>query len=100
MNAMVFDTHNFVKRLTAEGMPIGQAEVLADEQARLIDTRLVTQGDIAQAIANVVTKEDLSSNVTGIRIELAALKADVTFLKWASGLVLAGISSLILKTFF
>ncbi|CAM4398460.1 DUF1640 domain-containing protein [Bordetella tumbae] len=96
MNAMVFDTHNFVKRLTAEGMPIGQAEVLADEQARLIDTRLVTQADLAQ----IVTKEDLSSNVTGIKIELAALKADVTFLKWASGLVLAGISSLILKTFF
>jgi len=96
VNAMVFDTHNFVKRLTAEGMPIGQAEVLADEQARLIDTRLVTQADLAQ----IVTKEDLSSNVTGIRIELAALKADATFLKWASGLVLAGISSLILKTFF
>ena len=96
MNAMVFDTHNFVKRLTAEGMPIGQAEVLADGQARLIDTRLVTQADLAQ----IVTKEDLSSNVTGIKIELAALKADVTFLKWASGLVLAGISSLILKTFF
>ncbi|OZI41720.1 DUF1640 domain-containing protein [Bordetella genomosp. 4] len=96
MNAMVFDTHNFVKRLTAEGMPIGQAEVLADEQARLIDTRLITQADLAQ----IVTKEDLSSNVTGIKIELAALKADVTFLKWASGLVLAGISSLILKTFF
>ena len=93
---MVFDTHNFVKRLTAEGMPIGQAEVLADEQARLIDTRLITQADLAQ----IVTKEDLSSNVTGIKIELAALKADVTFLKWASGLVLAGISSLILKTFF
>ena len=58
MNAMVFDTHNFVKRLTAEGMPIGQAEVLA------------------------------------------ALKADMTFQKWMSGLILAGISSLILKTFF
>lgn len=36
MSTISFDTHTFVKRLTQEGMPIGQAEVLADSQVRLI----------------------------------------------------------------
>ena len=35
MKLAVFDTHAFVKRLTAVGMPEAQAEVLADEQMRL-----------------------------------------------------------------
>ena len=42
----MFDTHAFVKRLTGVGMPEEQAEALADEQARLIDERLVTKDDL------------------------------------------------------
>jgi hypothetical protein len=48
LNYTVFDTHTFVKRLTAAGMPEAQAEVLADEQVRLIDDRLATKKDIAK----------------------------------------------------
>ena len=47
MNAMTFDTYKFVKRLTDAGMPEGQAEVLADEQARLVEDRLATKRDLA-----------------------------------------------------
>jgi hypothetical protein len=43
MASVIFDTHAFVKRLTAARMPIEQAEILAEEQARLIDGRLATQ---------------------------------------------------------
>ncbi len=46
MNALIFDTHAFVKRLTGAGMPIEQAEVLAEEQARLVDERLATKIDL------------------------------------------------------
>ena len=35
MSALIFDTHKFIKRLTEAGMPLGQAEVLAEEQAKL-----------------------------------------------------------------
>ena len=42
-----FDTHRFVKRLTKEGMPTGQAEVLADEQVALLDSNLATRQDVA-----------------------------------------------------
>ena len=47
MASTIFDTHAFVKRLTAAGMPEQQAEVLADEQARLMNERLATKADVA-----------------------------------------------------
>ena len=37
------DTHRFVKRLTEAGMPEQQAEILAEQQARLINEKLVTK---------------------------------------------------------
>lgn len=46
MSTLTFDTHKFIKRLTEAGMPLGQAEILADEQTKLIDERLVTKDDL------------------------------------------------------
>lgn len=46
MSALTFDTHKFIKRLTEAGMPLGQAEVLAEEQTKLIDERLATKNDL------------------------------------------------------
>jgi len=43
MSTLVMDTHAFVKRLTEAGMPTRQAEVLAEEQVRLIEAELVTR---------------------------------------------------------
>ncbi len=54
MNATTFDTHGFVKRLTAAGMPERQAEVLADEQSRLLEGHLVTKRDLAEAKAEIM----------------------------------------------
>ena len=46
MSTITFDTHKFVKRLTEAGMPVQQAEILAEEQAELIDERLATKDDL------------------------------------------------------
>ncbi|MHB9103223.1 MAG: hypothetical protein ACYC2E_17155 [Sulfuricella sp.] len=46
MSALTFDTHKFIKRLTEAGMPLEQAEVLAEEQTKLIDERLATKDDL------------------------------------------------------
>ena len=46
MSAITFDTHKFVKRLTEAGMPLNQAEILAEEQTRLIDESLATKDDL------------------------------------------------------
>ena len=46
MAAIMFDTHAFVKELTKAGMPEPQAEVLARNQATLIDEKLATKQDL------------------------------------------------------
>lgn len=47
MASLAFDTHAFVKDLTASGMPTAQAEVLARTYATLLTDRLATKDDIA-----------------------------------------------------
>jgi hypothetical protein len=47
MASAIFDTHAFVKRLTAAGMPEAQAEILAEENARLLGEQLATKHDVA-----------------------------------------------------
>lgn len=46
MTSITFDTHKFVKRLTDAGMPLQQAEILAEEPSRLMDARLATKDDL------------------------------------------------------
>lgn len=46
MSSLTFDTHQFVKNLSAAGMPIEQAEVLAEAQKKLIDEQLTTKLDL------------------------------------------------------
>ena len=46
MEIAAFDTHDFVKRLTGAGMPEAQAEILAEEQSRLMQRRLATKQDL------------------------------------------------------
>jgi hypothetical protein len=47
MATTIFDTHAFIKRLTAAGMPETQAEILADQQSRVLNDQLATKQDIA-----------------------------------------------------
>jgi hypothetical protein len=70
VSVALFNTHAFVKRLTAAGMPEAQAEALADELTPLIDERLATKDDLA----NLATKADL-----------AEVKADL--MKWTFGAI-------------
>ncbi len=73
MNTLAFDTHGFVKRLTAAGMPEAQAEVLAEEQTNLIGNNLATKYDLE------ILKRDLtirlgSMLVAGIIVVTALVK--------------------------
>ena len=83
MNYTVFDTHAFVKRLTAAGMPEAQAEVLADEQVRLIDDRLATKEDIAKLQA--ATKTDLREMELKIEAKLESFKSEIV--RWMFGTI-------------
>ena len=71
--AIAFDTHRFVKHLTATGFTEQQAEALAEEQVAFLNGNLATKADLA-------------------KLEVA-LKADITqakyeTIKWTIGIVL------------
>ena len=119
-----FDSHRFVKRLTDEGMPAGQAEALADEQISLLNSHLVTKQDIShlatkeavakcatkEAVAKCATKEGLAKlerRVNDVAEDVAVLKSDLRTLKWVvAGVgfgmltVLLGMSSLMIRMFW
>ena len=46
MTTLAFDTHKFVKELTAADMKIEQAEVLASSYATLLTDRIATKDDL------------------------------------------------------
>ena len=77
-----FDTHRFVKRLTSEGMPAGQAEALADEQISLLNSHLVTKRDIShlatkEEVAKLATKEEVAKLATKEEVAKLATKEEV-----------------------
>ena len=52
--AIAFDTHRFVKRLTDCGFTEQQAETLADEHVALLNSNLATKADLAAVKADLL----------------------------------------------
>ena len=72
--AIAFDTHRFVKRLTENGFTEKQAETLADEQIALLNANLATKADIAEVKAGIETvKADLLKWMFGALIAQGGL---------------------------
>ncbi len=70
-----FDTHRFVKNLTACGFTEKQAEVLADEQARLLNRNLATKADLEKFKAILTT--DLERFNADLKAEIRKVSADL-----------------------
>ena len=73
MTSLAFDTHRYVKRLIAVGMPENQAEVIADEQRALIEDQLATKQDIKALEA--ATKQDIAATRREIKELETTIKA-------------------------
>lgn len=67
---VIFDTHRFVKNLTACGFTEQQAEVLAEEQVNLLESNLATK-----------------TGLVAVKADIATVKADL--LKWMIGAMIA-----------
>ena len=80
--ALTFDTHAFVKRLTRAGMPEDQAEVLANGQSDLYE-RLVTKEYFEFTPAHeleklrIELKHDIEKGQTNLEQVKAELKNDI-----------------------
>lgn len=81
MGLVTFDTLKFVRRLKEAGIGAIQAEALAEAFRE------------AQGEANLITRKDL-------QIELAPISQDLMLVKWMVGLLLAGVTALVLRAFF
>ncbi|SCA56432.1 conserved hypothetical protein [Candidatus Terasakiella magnetica] len=68
---MIFDTHAFVKKLVVAGMPEAQAEVIANEQTRLIDENLATKHDLKQL--EMAMRHDLKQLEQSMTIRTGAM---------------------------
>jgi hypothetical protein len=79
MMAIVFDTHNYVKRLKAVGIPEEQAEVQAEAMATLVNDQLVTKQYLDLRLAEL--KNDLIKWVWVVGISAAQAAIIVTLLK-------------------
>ncbi len=74
-NALAFDTHRFVKRMTAVGMPVQQAEALAESQVDLLNTNLATKNELAKIEATL--KVEIAKTETALRAEIAKTNAEI-----------------------
>lgn len=83
MATVTFDTLELVEKLKAAGFQQDQAEAVVRV--------------IAKAQDELVTKTHLDSTLEKM---LAPLQTDLAVLKWMMGLLLAGVFSLVMKTFF
>ena len=54
IEAIAFDTHRFVKRLTESGFTERQAETLAEEHVALLNANLATKADLAAVKADLL----------------------------------------------
>ena len=86
--AIAFDTHRFVKRLTESGFTEKQAETLAEEHVDLLNANLATKADVAVARADIARVE---AGIEALRQETkAAIEAvKVDLLKWLFGALIA-----------
>ena len=73
--AIVFDTHQFVKNLTGSGFTEKQAEALAKEQVQLLNSNLATKVDIQAVKAALqakieVVKANLKAKIEASKVDL------------------------------
>ncbi|MBV5299645.1 MAG: DUF1640 domain-containing protein [Rhodoferax sp.] len=83
MTTITFDTLQLVEQLRSAGIPQEQAEAVVRVIAKSQDS-LVTQHYLDHKLES----------------SLAPLRTDLAVLKWMMGLAMAGVMSLVLKSFF
>ncbi len=94
MSSITFDTLKFANKLKSAGVPEKQAEAEAEAPSEVLEVNL----------KELVTKEYLDAKfqkeLAPILTDLAVLKTDSITLKWMMGILIAGVMSIVIKTFF
>ena len=107
--AIAFDSHRFVKRLTESGFSEKQAETLAEEHVALLNANLATKADVESIRANIAkveaavealrqeTKADIEALRQETKADIEALrqetKADIETLRQGTKADIAGVEA-------
>jgi hypothetical protein len=95
MSTITFDTLRFTRTLEKAGLPTEQAEAISTAFKEASgEAEIATKRDIEKLDAK------LDKEFSGLRAEIVTTKAEMSVLKWMLGLLLAGVTSLVLKQFF
>ena len=94
MATLTFDTLKFANKLKAAGVPPEQAEAEAAALSEVLEVNL----------KELATKEDLKNSLKELKMKLDTrfekLMGETLLMKWMLGILIAGVISLILKSFF
>jgi len=88
MTTITFDTHKFIRRLEAAGFEPRQAEAVADAFSE------------AQGEAGVATRLDIERLAAKLDARFERVDGELRPNRWMSGVLLAGVASLVLKAYF
>ncbi len=106
MVTVTFDTLKFVDKLRAAGVPEpqakAQAEVLVFALSEAMELQLASKDDIRGVRADIARLErDLKADIARLeREQIVPMQRDLFVLKWMMGLLLGGVTALVLKAFF
>ena len=80
--AIAFDTHRFVKRLTDSGFTERQAETLAEEHVALLNANLATKADVAGIEAGIETlRQETKADITAVKADITKVEAKIETLR-------------------
>ncbi len=95
MATVTFDTLKFVEKLRAAGVSEpqakAQAEVLVSALSEAMEIQLATKQDIRDVRSDIARLE---------REQIVPIQRDLFVLKWMMGMMIGGITALVLKAFF
>ncbi len=75
--AIAFDTHRFVKRLTESGFTEKQAETLAEEHVALLNANLATKADVARVEAGIdALRQQTKADIARVEARIDALRQE------------------------
>ncbi len=98
MSHVMFDTLKFVENLKEGGMSEKQAKAVTEAQNQALiealDNTLATKGDIA------ILKGDINNLRYELKSDIGRLEARLKLVEWMLGFLLAGMTALIIKSFF
>lgn len=93
-----FDTLALTRALERAGMDRKASEEITTAIADALTQTTATSQDLKDAETGI--RRDMLDGFSKVHVEIASLKGDNVLIKWMMGVIVAGVASLVIKSFF